>query len=446
MARNILLAGNPNSIIIRILGRKVRALIDTGAECSLISKHLYNGLRQKPKLFTDQNIALQTVSGKSLNIEGYVNLNFLVGGTKMTYKFYVVSKMCRLAILGRDWMVDNNVRITFDLMSLKVNNTYVSLEEDIHINSVVRLTQDTIIKPQTAHIVKGQLRRRTKLNSLRTYDLKCIEDGYLSTEPCLMVANSVIKFKKYHRCPVLIVNSTRPIKLKRGCPLAKVEQIDEKLISSVTELHKRNNRNETPFDRNEIKAPEEHLDLIQNFVKSNRDVFAANDKELTQTNTITMKIEHEPIKQKPYRVPLNDRKVLSDAIYAMINAKVIRPSRSPYASPVVLVTKKTDNSKRFCVEYRKLNAVSKVSAWLLLNIDSILALLRDSKYFTTLDCRSGFWHIPIAEEDKLKTAFTTFRGIFEFNVMCFGLVNVPGIFQESMSKAQKVGRNLLRVK
>lgn len=432
------MAGNPNSIIIRILGRKVRALIDTGAECSLISKHLYNGLKQKPKLFTNHNIALQTVSGKSLNVEGYVNLNFLMGGTKMTYKFYVVSKMCRLAILGRDWMVDNNVRIMFDLMCLKVNNTYVSLEEDIHINSVVRLTQDTIIKPQTAHILKGQLRRRTKLNRLKTYELKSIEDGYISTEPGLMVANSVIKFQKYHRCPILIVNSTnRPIKLKRGCPLAKVELIDEKLISSVTELHSQGKRNETPLDLNEIKAPAEHLDFIQNFVKSNRDVFAANDKELTQTNTITMKIptiEHEPIKQKPYRVPLNDRKVLSDAIDEMLNAKVIRPSHSPYASPVVLVTKKTDNSKRFCVDYRKLNAVSKVSAWPLPNIDSILALLGDCKYFTTLDCRSGFWQIPIAEEDKLKTAFTTFRGLFEFNVMCFGLVNAPGIFQELMSK------------
>ena len=116
----------------------------------------------------------------------------------------------------------------------------------------------------------------------------------------------------------------------------------------------------------------------------------------------------------------------------MLAANVIQPSRSPWSFPIVIVDKK-DGSKRFCADFRKFNLISKKLSWPLPVIDDILAVLGKAEFFTTLDLKSGYWQIPIDEKDKEKTAFNCHRGLYEYNVMPFWLVNAPAIFQELMS-------------
>lgn len=100
--------------------------------------------------------------------------------------------------------------------------------------------------------------------------------------------------------------------------------------------------------------------------------------------------------------------------------------------PIVVVDKK-DGSKRFCVDFRRLNKVTKTNSWPLPLIDDLLDQLGKASYFTSLDLKSGYWQVQVQEEDKEKTAFTCHRGLFEFNVMPFGLCNAPQIFSELMS-------------
>ena len=104
------------------------------------------------------------------------------------------------------------------------------------------------------------------------------------------------------------------------------------------------------------------------------------------------------MKVKPYRLPLNHKKIVEQAVKDMAEAGIIRRSHSPYSAPVVIVKKK-DGTHRFCVDYRKLNKITKPNSYPLLNIDELLAILDRSKYFTCLDLRSGYWNIKIAEED-----------------------------------------------
>lgn len=138
-----------------------------------------------------------------------------------------------------------------------------------------------------------------------------------------------------------------------------------------------------------------------------------------------------PIRQRPYRVSPSERKIIAEQVEEMLAKKVIQESSSPWAAPVILVKKK-DGSWRFCVDYRRLNSVTKKDVYPLPRIDDVIDCLHSASYFSSVDLRSGYWQIPMHSADKEKTAFTTPDGLFEFNVMPFGLCNAPATFERFM--------------
>ena len=135
-----------------------------------------------------------------------------------------------------------------------------------------------------------------------------------------------------------------------------------------------------------------------------------------------------PIKQNAYQWPHAEKQVIQEEIDKMLEQGVIQESTSPWTSPVVLVKKK-DGSTRFCVDYRKLNKITRKDGHPLPRIDDLLDSFQDSTCFTTLDLASGYWQIEMDAQDREKTAFITDQGIYEFNVMPFGLTNAPATFQ-----------------
>lgn len=146
---------------------------------------------------------------------------------------------------------------------------------------------------------------------------------------------------------------------------------------------------------------------------------------------LTVDADGPPIKQRPYRQPLTKRHIVDAEIDKMLKQGVIRPSVSPWASPITLVPKK-DGLTRFCVDFRRVNAQTWKDCYPLPNIQEIFDLVGDARYFTTLDLRSGYWQCELEEADKPKTAFVCHRGLFEFNRLAFGLANAPSQFQRRM--------------
>lgn len=120
------------------------------------------------------------------------------------------------------------------------------------------------------------------------------------------------------------------------------------------------------------------------------------------------------------------------AVEAILSCDIIEPSTSPWNSSVVLVAKK-DGTQRFCIDYRKLNEVTKKDVYPLPRCEDILHALSGSAYFTHFDLVRGFWQIGVKEEDKEKTAFSTVDGHYQFKRMPFGLTNAPATFQRAMN-------------
>ena len=115
----------------------------------------------------------------------------------------------------------------------------------------------------------------------------------------------------------------------------------------------------------------------------------------------------------------------------MLEGGVIRPSSSPWCSPVQMVTKK-DGTIRFCIDYRCLNGVTKKNAYPLPRIDECLDALGGNKWFSCLDLQSGYWQVGMHPDSVEKTAFSYQRGLYEFDRMAFGLCNAPATFERMM--------------
>ena len=120
-----------------------------------------------------------------------------------------------------------------------------------------------------------------------------------------------------------------------------------------------------------------------------------------------------PIRCKPYPLPYAMREELRDEVDTMLEMGVVRPSTSPYASPIV----------RVCVDFRKLNRITEVDPEPMTTAEDLFPRLSGKKFLSKIDLTKGYWQIPVAPEDVHKTAFVTPDRQYEFTRMPFGMVN-----------------------
>ena len=147
-----------------------------------------------------------------------------------------------------------------------------------------------------------------------------------------------------------------------------------------------------------------------------------------------------PIRRPPYKTPFALRDEIDTQVKKMLRQGVIRESDSPWSAPAILVPKKSLDGKpkyRFCVDFRALNAVTRFNPYPLPAMDEATSILFGSKYFSVLDCFSGFLQVNIKEAHRERTAFCVPLGHYEFTRLPIGLANSPANFQRLMDKVLK---------
>lgn len=186
----------------------------------------------------------------------------------------------------------------------------------------------------------------------------------------------------------------------------------------------------------------EEKEAIEHLCNEFSDIFFLEGDKIRSTEAVMHEIKtpgvSQPIYQRPYRLPYAQKAEIDKQVDHLIQDGIISPSESPWNAPLLIVPKKVDSTGdkkyRVVVDFRKLNNLTVGDAFPMPDITSILDQLGKAKYFSCLDMASGYHQISIHPDDKEKTAFSTDKGHFEFNRMCFGLKSAPATFQRLMNR------------
>ena len=420
-------------------------LLDTGSAVTLIHKRLLDRV-DKGKRMSEAKERVISANGQPLEILGTCQVRIRLGGINTYHNVLVANDITQDCLIGVDFLAKNNCLIDFEAGLVKAGNRDVSMgcrrEEGVTCGKV-RLVE-TVTVPGGHEMVMS-----ANVGAVSDEVTGIIEPcpGFVSKHS-ILVARVVAKPKDNQVLVRLLNPSPEPIVLHRDTTLGTFTQceVERSLkpntkvcqVTSAGGTHKSSNSSKTKLTRlfnwegTDITGPQKSRlnELLNEF----EDVVSKGSADIGRTDRVRHRIptgDASPVKQSPRRVPYHQKDEMDKNLKSMLDDGVVQPSSSPWASPVVLVKKK-DGSTRFCVDYRRLNDVTRKDAYPLPRIDSTLDALGGAKYFSTIDLASGYWQVEVEPCDQEKTAFATPQGLFEFRVMPFGLTGAPSTFQRLM--------------
>lgn len=375
-------------------GRSCRALVDTGSTICLLRRGVLPETGGSlPKDWTPTHTALYTVTGEKTVMPGKKTLQVVVGTNSVNHEFWLadITDEC---IVGLDLLAHWGARVDVPGVAIHLGAETVQLQ-------VGRGSQGQTPTPPAP------------------------PKPSRPTAPSHSQGSRAARVRKRTQG----VNVSRANIPQPESPPSSAVSPSPETVAAVEELGRRSGVHLSATQQRQLQS------LLAEFM----DMFAAREEDCTRTGLVQHTIDTgaaAPIRLRPHRLPLAKRQAAEELIKEMAANGVIEPSDSPWAAPVVMVRKKT-GGWRPCVDYRRLNAVTRKDSYPLPRIDDALDYIAGSSWFSSLDLRSGYWQVELAAEARPKTAFTIGQGLWQFRVMPFGLCNAPATFERLMERVLK---------
>lgn len=402
-------------------GRLFNALIDTGAYISAIDSQVAKNNDWQPKKTA---LKLYHALGEEMTVHGNIELvvSLKIGNTtrRINHEFAVIQNLCTQVIVGINFIRALNIIIQ------PANKIPLSFGKQIKPKGV--RAEEVLLPPRSINLINGTVATESQFVMVLPF-------GF---DQNLYVGNAVCEVK-HNTVKIPIVNlDVVAVQLTEGIQIASIHPLpDEKggglatdaLVNAVLPIA------ETEAVTVGDDLTTEQIGDLKNVLTRNINAFSLGG-EIGLAKIFEHSIELVP-DAKPFAEPVrrHPRVHVDEAnaqVQDMLRKGIIEESSSPWASEYVMVPKKT-GEWRMCIDYRRLNSITKKNSYPLPNIEDCLEALAGKAYYSKLDFASGYWQMPIEEKSKELTAFRTGEGLYQFRVMPFGLTNAPASFQKMIN-------------
>ena len=483
---------------INIANREVFTLFDTGASRSVMSGETFRKLNLDSKNLDTKNLpTVVGANGTSLGAIGKINCEIVIGKKNFRQTFLVCENLTRSLILGVDFTKQHAAGVHWtkhNSFVLTIEGETVAETKELHNKAAVSLKKRTKLPPRSCTVVD------VDINTTSTDKVQLIPDEYcIASNPNMYMYNLFADLSERTKdsvTPFVIVNLSNdqylefpenhivafaekddtegevfeiervdttlrnwiPVRLQQS--VAKITKIDmetdlHSILTSASNFIKSpvEVKAHRKVDLEDKKIKQETRQEFNKLCNQFDDIISKGSDDIGKTLLVEMDIDtgdSPPIASKPYTLSLKHYDWVQKEITTLEKAGIITKSISPWASPVVIVPKKSapgePPQRRMCVDFRRLNkqlpevknmsgGKGCISLVPLPKIDELYVKLQGYKVFSTLDLRSGYYHIGLSDSAKPKTAFVVSgMGKFKFNRVPFGLAQAPAYFQRLINE------------
>ena len=443
-------------------GVSINMLIDCGATASLMDEKVYSEI---PVAFRPRLSSVKTrvtlADGRIQQCAGRIQLPLKLGAAWHTMEF-LVGRWSDQAILGMAELQALGLAIDFEGMVVTKRDHIIPIQDHqgLWVSRRVLVRRTTIIPAASQGVVEACVEPGADLPRGKVVVVD--PDGSLYEVPEVVPLSSIHEWRG-ETFPVIIQNNSEvEVELNVDLVLGQLKSLEDSSVGEewvmgeipemeVVRATDVQETNDTPrssplgelpshltdlWERSVANLNEEQRGELHGLFVEYQDIFSRHNYDLGCTHLLQFSIDvgdHSAIKQAPRRMSPQAGRAADEIIGELLLHKLIEPSDSPWASPIVMVKRK-DGRYRMCFDFREVNKVTlNKSAWPMPRIDQTLESLAGAEYFCTTDLTAGYHQVPMREDSKWPTAFVHRNGLYHWNRKPFGVTDGPGQFSKMMA-------------